>query len=207
MQAGDLQVYRYISVVSHVRYRLDSTHHDCKLNQHCHRSNICNYKNQDSLVVSHKAACARPANATTGVLFTGTNAEKFPSAVTRSSWALSLSYYRASTFLPCRISKPKMKKLGATIVKNQLFRLLWRPFPYLRLKLDRLESNSVVTKELIPLFYVESANQHSLQSVRPPLLRGFQYFILWLKKILTGHRFFFIFAHPARLSIFKKWSG
>jgi len=45
-----------------------------------------------------EAACGRPANATTGVLFTGTNALKFPSSVTRSSCALPLSYYRASTF-------------------------------------------------------------------------------------------------------------
>ena len=88
-----------------------------------------------------EAACTSPANATTGVLFTATNTVKFPSAVTRSSWALPLSYYRASTFLPCRISKPKMSELGATVVKNQPFRLLWRPFPYLRLKLDRLEHN------------------------------------------------------------------
>jgi len=47
-----------------------------------------------------EAACARPANATTGVLFTATNAIKFPSTVTRSSWALPLNYYRGSTFLP-----------------------------------------------------------------------------------------------------------
>jgi len=39
-----------------------------------------------------EAACARPANATTGVLFTATNAVKFPSAVTRLSWALPLIY-------------------------------------------------------------------------------------------------------------------
>jgi len=67
-----------------------------------------------------EAACARPANVTTGVLFTATNAVKFPSAV-QSSSALLLSYYTASTFLPCRISKPKMNKLGATVVKNQPF--------------------------------------------------------------------------------------
>jgi len=35
-----------------------------------------------------------------------------------------------------------------------------------------LESNSVVTRELIPLLYVESAIQYLLQSVQPPLLRG-----------------------------------
>jgi len=53
-----------------------------------------------------ETACACPANTTIDVLFTATNAVKFPSTVTRSSWALPLSYYRASTFLPCRISKP-----------------------------------------------------------------------------------------------------
>jgi len=68
-----------------------------------------------------EAACTHPANATTSVLFTATNAVKFPSAVTQSSWVLPLSYYRANTFLPCRISKPKMNELGAMIVKNQLF--------------------------------------------------------------------------------------
>jgi len=98
--------------------------------------------------------CECPANATTGVLFTATNAVKFPSVVARSSWALPLSYYRANTFISCRISKLKLNKLSATVVKNQLFRLLWHSFPYLRLKLDCLESNSIVTRELIPLFYV-----------------------------------------------------
>jgi len=68
-----------------------------------------------------EAACACPANATTGMLFTATNAVKFPSAVTQLSWALPLSYYRASTFLQCRINKPKMNELGATIVRNQPF--------------------------------------------------------------------------------------
>jgi len=104
-----------------------------------------------------------------------TNAVKFSSAVTQSSWALPLSYYRTITFLPCRISKPKMNELDATVVKNQSFWLLWCLFPYLRLKLDRLESNSVVTRELTPLFSIELANQHSLQSVQPPLLCGLQY--------------------------------
>jgi len=119
-----------------------------------------------------EAAYACPANATTSVLFTATSAVKFPSTVTRSSWALPLGYYRASTFLPCRISKPKMSELGATVVKNQPFQLLWHLFPYLRLKLNHLDSNSIVTREIIPLFSVESANQHSLQSVQPPLLRS-----------------------------------
>jgi len=79
---------------------------------------------QDSPVVSRKAKKkqhVRPANTTTGVLFTATNTVKFPNAVTRLSWALPLSYYRASTFLPCRISKPKMSELGATVIKNQPF--------------------------------------------------------------------------------------
>jgi len=68
-----------------------------------------------------EAACACSANATTSVLFTATNAVKFPSTVTWSSWALLLIYYRASIFLPCRISKPKMNEVGATVVKNQPF--------------------------------------------------------------------------------------
>jgi len=68
-----------------------------------------------------EATCARPANATTGVLFTATNAMKFPSAVTQSSWVLPLSYYRASTFLPCRISKPKMSELCATVASHSDF--------------------------------------------------------------------------------------
>jgi len=121
-------------------------------------------------------------NVTTGVFFIATNAVKFPSAVTQSSWALPLSYFRDSTFLPCKISRPKMNELSATVVKNQSFKLLWCLFPFLRLKLDRLDSNSIVTRELITLFYVESANQHSLQSVQPPLLHSLQYSILRLKK-------------------------
>jgi len=40
-----------------------------------------------------------PANVTTGVLFIATNAVKFPSTVTWSSWAVPFSYYRAITFL------------------------------------------------------------------------------------------------------------
>jgi len=131
---------------------------------------------------------------------------KFSSAVTRSPWALPLSYYRASTFLPCRISKPKMNKLSGTIVMNQPFQLLWCPFPYLRLKLNRLEHNQVVTRELIPLFYVESANQHSSQSVQPPLVCSLQYSILRLKIFLTSRRFlfYFIFTHPHTPQYFQK---
>jgi len=66
-----------------------------------------------------EAACAHSADVTTGVLFTATNAVKFLCTVTQSSWALLLSYYRASTFLPCRMNEPKMNKLGAIVVKNQ----------------------------------------------------------------------------------------
>jgi len=130
------------------------------------------------------------------VLFTATNAVKAPITVTHLSWALPLSYYKAITFLLCRISKPKMNELGATIVKNQPFRFLWCLFLYLRLKLDHLESNSVVTRELtfVPLFYVESANQHSLQSVQPPLLHSLKILYPSAKKVLTGCCFF-IFAH------------
>jgi len=75
-----------------------------------------------------------------------------------------------------------MNKFGATVVKNQPFQLLWCLFPYLRQKLDRLDSNSIVAREIIVLFYVESANEHSLQSVQPPLLHGLQYFILQLSQ-------------------------
>jgi len=158
---------------------------------HIHTSKITGNESQGQ----EEAACACPANTTTGLLFTAPNVVKFLSTVTRSSWALPLSYYRASTFLPCRISKPKMNELGTTIVKNQPFQLLWHPFPYLRLKLDHLDSNSIVTTELIALFYAKSANQHSLQSVQPPLWRSLQYFILRLKKILTGCFFYFYFRN------------
>jgi len=87
---------------------------------------FCGYCNQSRLTGSEpqgqeEAACVHSANTTTGMLFTGTNAVKFPSTVTLLSWALPLSYYRVSTFLPCRINKPKMNELGTTIVKNQLF--------------------------------------------------------------------------------------
>jgi len=89
--------------------------------------------------------------------------------------------------------KPKMNELSATIVKNQPFWLLWYPFPYLRLKLDCLENNSIVARELIPLFYVESTNQHSIQFIQSPLLCGLQYSILQLKKILSGRLVLFYF--------------
>jgi len=68
-----------------------------------------------------EVACVHPADATAGVLFTATNAMKVLSAVTQLSWALPLSYFRAITFLLCRISKPKMNELGATVVNNQSF--------------------------------------------------------------------------------------
>jgi len=41
-------------------------------------------------------ACTCPAKATTSMLFTAINTVKFPSAITRLSWALPLSYYRAT---------------------------------------------------------------------------------------------------------------
>jgi len=153
-----------------------------------------------------EAACARSANVTTSVLFTATNTVKFPSAVTQSSWALPLSYYRASTFLPCRISKLKMSELGATVVKNQPFHLLWRPFPYLRLKLDRLECNSNVTRELIPLFLCRMSKLtfitiHSTTFVTQPSILH-----LLTKKNFDRSFFyyFFIFATFAHLSIFLR---
>jgi len=149
-----------------------------------------------------EAACTHPADVTTGVLFIATNAMTFPSAVTQLSWALPLSYFRAITFLLCRISKPKMNELGATVVKNQPFRLLWHPFLYLGLKLNCLQSNSVVTRELIPLFYVELVNQHSLQSVQPPLLHSLQYSILRQKKLDQSSFFYFYFRTPIHLNIF-----
>jgi len=100
-----------------------------------------------------------------------------------------------------------MNELSATVVKNQPFQLLWCPFLYLRLKLNRLESNSVVTRELITLFYVESANQHLLQSIKPPLLHGLQYSILQVKKNLDRLSFFifiFLFSHTPSTSVFFK---
>jgi len=169
---------------------------------------VCNQDFTGSeLQGQEETTCARPANATIGVLFTATNTVKFPFAVTQSCWALLLSYYRASTFLPCRMNEPKMNKLSATVVKNQPFRLLWHLFPYLRLKLNRLESDSIVTRELIPLFYVESANQHllqSLQSIQPPSILHPS-----TKKNLERSLFFLLlFLQPSRVSvIFKKGSG
>ena len=76
--------------------------------------------------VTRPTKCVCPVYVTTSALFTGTNAVKFVSTVTWSSWVLLLSYYRASIFLPCRISRPKMKELSATVVKNQPF---WHSFP------------------------------------------------------------------------------
>jgi len=85
---------------------------------------IHTYIHQDSPVVSRKAKKkqhTRATYATTDVLFTATNAVKFASTVTWSSWVLSLNYYRANTFLSCRTSKLKTTEFGATVVKNQQF--------------------------------------------------------------------------------------
>jgi len=154
------------------------------------------YRNQDSPVVSHKAKKKQHVHTQPmwlPVCYSYTNAVKFPNAVTRSSWALPLSYCRASTFLPCRISKLKINKLGVTIVKNQPFLLLWHPFPYLRLKLDCLESKLIVTRELVSLFYVELANKHSLQSVQPALLCSLLYSNLQWKNLDWSLLFYFYF--------------
>jgi len=43
-----------------------------------------------------ESACSYSADATTSVLFTGPNTVKFASALTRSFWALSFSYYRVT---------------------------------------------------------------------------------------------------------------
>ena len=53
----------------------------------------------------------------------------------------------------------EMNKLGASIEKNQSLWPLWHLFLHLRLKLSHLESNSIVARELIPLFYVQSATK------------------------------------------------
>ena len=135
------------------------------------------------------------------MLFTGFNTVEFASAITQSSWTLLLGYYTANTLLSCRISKPKINKFGAIVIKNQQFWLLWHLFPCLRLKPGCFENNSIITRELVPFFYVESADQihYSL----------FITFVMWppalrLKKSQVVVVFFF--AHPACLSIFKKWS-
>jgi len=147
---------------------------------------------------------------TTGVLFTATNTVKFLIAVTQSSWAPPLSYFRAITFLLCRISKPKMNELGATDVKNQPFRLLsqlWCPFLYLRLKLDCLQSNSVVTRELISLFYAELISlfyptfitiRSTTFVMQPSILHPST------KKNLDRSSFFFNFHTPRTPQYFKK---
>jgi len=140
-----------------------------------------------------EAACACPSDATTGVLFTATNAVKFPSTVTWLSWALPLSYYRASTFLPW-ISKPKMNKLGATVVKNQPFRLLWCPFPYLRLKLGHLESNSIVTRENNTFVLCRISKPTFITIHSTTLLCSLQYSdlrLIWLVVVFLINYFYF----------------
>jgi len=133
---------------------------------------------QSSLVVSHKVkkkqhAYAQPTRLLVYYL-PAANAVKFPIAVTRSSWALPLSYYRTSTFLPCRMNEPKMNELGTTVVKNQPFRLLWHLFSYIRLKLDHLTSDSIVTRELIVLCRISKPTFITIRSttfvMRPSIL-------------------------------------
>jgi len=63
-----------------------------------------------------EAAYACPADTSTSVLFTATNAMKFPSTVPWSSWALPIGYYRASIFLQCRHCK---NILRSSIITNQ----------------------------------------------------------------------------------------
>jgi len=68
------------------------------------------------------------------------------------------------------------------------------------LSIDRLESNTIVTSKLLPLFYVESTNQHSLKFIQPPLLRCLQNSILRLKNFYQSLYFYFsIFATFVRI--------
>ena len=71
---------------------------------------------------------------------------EFANTVTHSAWTLPLDYYETNAFLPCRISKLKINKLSATIVKNQSFQLLWHRFFHLGLKLSCFGSNSIVIR-------------------------------------------------------------
>jgi len=159
--------------------------------------------NQDSLVVSRKAKKKQHVHTQTTWL-PMCNLQLPMLWNLQALWALLLSYYRSSTFLACRISKSKMNKLGVTIVKNQPFML---PVSHLRLKLDHLKSYSIVTRKLV-LFYAESANQNSLQLLQPPLLRGLQYSILWLKKSwLVATYFYFCKLRTPQYSIMNYDSG
>jgi len=131
---------------------------------------------------------------------------KFPCAVTRLSWALPLSYYRASTFLPFRMNEPKMNELSATIVKNQPFWLLWCLFPYLRLKLDHLESDSIVTRELIHTFVLCRISKPSFITICSTT------FVMWpsilhplMKKNLEWLSFFLLlFLQPSCALVISK---
>jgi len=105
------------------------------------------------------------------------------------------------------MNKPKMNELGAIIVKNQPFQLLWYPFPYLRLKLDHLERNSTVTRELIPLFYVETANNIHYNLFNH-LCYASSNTVSFDKKMLSSCHFLTFILQPLRTSvIFKKGSG
>jgi len=87
-----------------------------------------------------------------------------------------------------------MNKLSATIVKNQPFQLSWHSFPYLRLKLNCLESKSVVTRELCNIFVLCRIIKPAFITIcSTTLLCGLQYSILWLKKSLLVVILFFYF--------------
>jgi len=90
-----------------------------------------------------------------------------------------------------------MNELGSTI-KNQF---LWYLFSHIRLKLDHLVNNSIFMQELIHLFYVESANQNPLQSIKSLLLFSLQYSILLLKTLEWSS---FLFSHTPCPSVFLK---
>jgi len=114
--------------------------------------------------------------------------------------ATTLSYYRTNTFLLCRISKPKMNELGATVDKNQPFWLLWHPFPHQRLKLDCFERISIVTRELIPfLCRISKPKSNTIRSTT---------FIMWplilhpLTKINLDWSF--LFLHTLCALVFSK---
>ena len=50
-----------------------------------------------------------------GELFTCSTALKLTNALSKPSLKLSLSYYQPTTFLLCKINKPRMEEIGATI--------------------------------------------------------------------------------------------
>ena len=80
---------------------------------------------------------------------------------------LLLRFQWPSMFLLYKINMPMMEEIGATNPVNQPLQILWSHFVPIHTTNHPSGSALLVTRELVPLFNVETVSQSSLKSVQP----------------------------------------